>query len=137
IVPMPTDYDLDSNNWDYNVIIYPKYTRSGNQITTAQTTVVTTNTPPPDTNPPPPDNPPTPETPSENPPVEIPDEPVPLVYPPSDTPEEIIPDEPIPLGVPKIPKSGLLWWPVPVLGIAGVGLLIGGAILRRKEENNG
>lgn len=159
LLPWPQNPGAESYEWvwTYDVTIMPKQSSEPVQETTSDTNPPDTNPPdttPPDTNPPdnppdnpptpdtppdtPPDNPPTPESPSEEPSIEIPDDDIPLIFPPSDTPEdEIIPDDEIPMGVPKIPKSGLLWWPVPILGIAGVGLIAGGAILRKHGEKNG
>ena len=102
----------------------------------------------PDT-PTPPDNPDTPpDNPPDNPPVDIPDEPPPLIdIPDEPVPQTDIPDEPTPLieipdtDVPKkpnlpvttipdkdvprarLPQTGLLWWPVPVMGSGGAVLM--------------
>lgn len=38
---------------------------------------------------------------------------------------------------PKAPDSGQLWWPVPLLVVAGLSLIVGGFILRKKEDING
>ena len=35
---------------------------------------------------------------------------------------------------PKIPQTGQLWWPVPVLTIAGLGVLLAGVFCRRRED---
>ena len=112
---------------------------------------------PPDTPPDEPDNPP--DNPPDEPPVDIPDEPVPLVDIPDepvplvDIPDEPVPtttktsqnpntpkkpntttinDEPVPLA--RLPQTGLLWWPVPVLAVAGVALTSAGLVGRRKAE---
>lgn len=37
---------------------------------------------------------------------------------------------------PKAPDSGQLWWPVPLLVVAGLSLIVGGFILRKKEDIN-
>ena len=36
----------------------------------------------------------------------------------------------------KLPQTGLLWWPVPVLAAAGLLLLILGTLLKRKNDHN-
>lgn len=46
------------------------------------------------------------------------------------TNEEIELDDPdVPLG--DLPQTGQLWWPVPILAIAGLMLMIAGIIRRR------
>ncbi len=89
---------------------------------------------PPGTNPPgtnpPGTNPPTP-------PVEIDDPDIPLGNLPStdpnDPPEEIEIDDPdIPLG--DIPQTGQLWWPVPLMAVAGLFLVLIGFVRRRGGE---
>ena len=86
--------------------------------------------PPPETTPettPPPE---TETTPPETTPETIPE------TTPETTPEtEPTPDVPVPdVPTEEIPKTGLLWWPVPVLGIGGLALVLTGAILRKKKE---
>jgi len=49
------------------------------------------------------------------------------VYTPSDNPPPSPPPD-------KLPQTGQLWWPVPVLALAGVAMLIVGIVLRRKSE---
>ena len=91
--------------------------------------------------------------------VDIPDDPVPLVDIPDDpTPLVDIPDEPVPtttktpqnsntpkksntttikddpVPLARLPQTGLLWWPVPVLAVAGVALTSAGLVGRRKAE---
>ena len=44
--------------------------------------------------------------------------------------------QPAVLGATRLPQTGLLWWPVPVLGALGILLLILG-IVNRKKYNNG
>ena len=34
----------------------------------------------------------------------------------------------------KLPQTGQLWWPVPVLGLSGIGMLVTGIIMRRKSD---
>ena len=90
----------------------------------------------------PPDEPPPDEPPPDE---EIPDEPTPLT-PPDFPPEEDLPEEPTPLAPPDIPeeevpdepipKTGFLWWPVPVFGIAGAVLLLTGIVIRKSGERN-
>lgn len=75
------------------------------------------------------------------PPVEIEDPDVPLgnVTPPpskTDPPEEIELDDPdVPLG--DLPQTGQLWWPVPLLAIAGALLILVGLAQRRGAEYDG
>ena len=109
--------------------------------------------PPPDNPPsdnPPSDNPPPDNPPADNPPpgVDIPDEPVPLVdIPDEPTPLVEIPDEPTPQSPatppkpttttpnkPKLPQTGALWWPVPVMGGSGAVLMCAGLVGRRKSK---
>ena len=110
--------------------------------------------PPPSDNPPsdnpPSDNPPSDNPPADNPPpgVDIPDEPVPLVdIPDEPTPLVEIPDEPTPQSPatppkpttttpnkPKLPQTGALWWPVPVMGGSGAVLMCAGLVGRRKSK---
>lgn len=72
------------------------------------------------------------------PPVEIDDPDVPLgnVTPPpskTDPPEEIELDDPdVPLG--DLPQTGQLWWPVPMLIVAGIVLILIGIVRRRNGE---
>lgn len=83
-----------------------------------------------------PDNPNTPDTPPE---FEIPEEGVPqgtLELP--DVPDvfEEIPGEPVPLAN-KLPQTGMLWWPVPMLAVAGMlCYLVGWTKNRRLEEQS-
>jgi hypothetical protein len=150
-IPYPENPEEESSNWKwtYNVTIVPKHDKE--PISTPDTDPPDTNPPdtnppdtnPPDTNPPdtnPPDtNPPSDVVPDVTPPVEIPSEDIPLVFPPvipeESVPEENVPEEEIPL-IPMIPKSGLLWWPVPVLGVGGIGMITGGAILRKNGKDD-
>ena len=99
---------------------------------------------PPPVDPPPVNPPDTPPTPTP-PPVDIPDEPVPLVDIPDnptpqvdvpDTPQNPnvkIPDQPVPLAG-RLPQTGLLWWPVPVMAILGAVLVVFGWRGRVKSE---
>jgi len=95
----------------------------------------------------PPDNPPgnppdTPDTPDLPPTPEtfIPDDEPPLAYwespdlPDDDLPEELvdIPGNPVPLDH-RLPQTGMLWWPVPLLSMFGLTLIAIGLILRRRE----
>ncbi len=88
------------------------------------TRFVVTNTRPPD---PPPPPPPPPEDP---PPTDIPDDDTPLDnLPDDDPPLDNLPDDDVPLDT--LPKTGMLWWPVPVLLSAGLFLILLGCIRRR------
>ena len=56
---------------------------------------------------------------------EIPEEPVPQM-----PPEEEIPDE-------LIPQTGLLWWPVPLMGVGGLACVgVGSVLCRKKDEDD-
>lgn len=118
-----------------------------------------------------PDTPDEPDNPPDEPPIDIPDEPVPLVDIPDEpvplvdipdeptplieipdqpvptkpaqpenpktpekpeTPTTDIPDEPVPLAM--LPQTGLLWWPVPVMAVAGAALTSVGMLGRRRAE---
>ena len=98
----------------------------------------------------PPDNPP--DNPSPPPPVDIPDEPVPLVdIPDNPTPLVDIPDNPTPTTNPpspnvnipdkpvprsgRLPQTGLLWWPVPVMAVMGAAMVVFGWRVRGKAES--
>jgi len=106
-------------------------------------------TPPPDDTTPPPDNTtPPPDDTTPPPDVNIPDEPVPLVdIPDEPTPQVEIPDQPTPRSPatppkttpnkpnkPKLPQTGALWWPVPVMGGGGAVLMCAGLVGRRKTK---
>lgn len=45
------------------------------------------------------------------------------------------PSEPTEPDGPDIPQTGLLWWPVPLLAVAGIGLIVAGIITRRDEND--
>lgn len=45
------------------------------------------------------------------------------------------PDDPPPPSEPKLPQTGLLWWPVPVLSVAGFFLLAVGIVIRKRPRN--
>lgn len=66
--------------------------------------------------------------------VDIGDEEVPLVETPED-PEIEIPDEEPPLE--RLPQTGLLWWPVPVMALAGVAFVLFGIITKRRNRQDG
>ena len=54
--------------------------------------------------------------------------------PPTPTP---VPPTPTPTPPPKrtnLPQTGQLWWPVPVMGLLGIGMIACGLVLRRKEK---
>jgi hypothetical protein len=50
------------------------------------------------------------------------------------TPGTTIPDEKVPLGSAKLPQTGLLWWPVPLLSMGGL-LLFGAGWYRRNKRH--
>lgn len=89
----------------------------------------------PDEPPEPTPDPPEPPTPGPEPepepdePVIIPDEPIPL----DELPDIEIPDDEIPLD--ELPQTGLLWWPVPLMAVAGLGCIVIGVLSKRKETN--
>ena len=103
--------------------------------------------PPDNPNPPgQPDNP-DPSGPSDNPDPDSPaspDEPVPVdINPDEPVPVDVIPDEPTPPGPTdpaapaqedRLPQTGQLWWPVPMLAAAGVVLTVLGLWGRRRAE---
>lgn len=69
---------------------------------------------------------------------EIPEDPTPLA--PAEPgkpgepgePLEELPEDPVPLAM--LPQTGMLWWPVPVMGLLGVMFLALGASFRRREN---
>lgn len=45
-----------------------------------------------------------------------------------------LPDGDVPLtDLPKLPQTGQLWWPVPILTVAGIAMLLAGVIVRRRS----
>ena len=50
-----------------------------------------------------------------------------------DIPEEPVPEESVPSG-PKLPQTGQLWWPVPLLALAGMLLFLLGWIRKEKRS---
>ena len=76
-----------------------------------------------------PNRPDQPDNPPDNPPVTPPE--YPEDY-PDDYEEEIIPDEEPPLA--GLPQTGQLWWPVPVLAVAGLACFAFGWMKQRYEE---
>lgn len=128
--------------------------------------VTNTYSPPPPDNPPPdnppPDNPPPDNPPPDNPPPENPPPDNPPPVPPSpdediDEPEvplsttdpepdprnpedpnhpeeEDIDDPDIPLA--RLPQTGQLWWPVPLLAVGGMTMLLLGLIFRRRSRSD-
>ena len=70
------------------------------------------------------------------PPETEPPETVPLIYPPETTPEETTPIVPPPEEIPEepIPQTGMLWWPVPVMGAGGLACVGIGSLLCRKKD---
>ena len=100
-------------------------------------TIPTVPTSPPDTPPTPPDNPPitpdnppvTPDTPTD---IDVPDNPTPL-----DEYTDLIDIDDLPTPLAELPKTGQLWWPVPLMGIMGLLLFgIGWVTRRRSHEAN-
>lgn len=103
---------------------------------------------------PPSDNPPSDNPPSDNPtpdgPIDIPDEDVPLANLPDEpSPTAVLPDMPVPQAQlpsnppsptavlsdkPKLPQTGALWWPVPLMGGSGGLLMCAGLLGRRKNK---
>ena len=51
-------------------------------------------------------------------------------------PEEPVEPEGESPGVPKLPQTGVLWWPVPVLLVSGMTLVLFG-LLRRRSDDEG
>lgn len=92
---------------------------------------------------PPETEPPETEAPETEPPETEPPETIPLIYPPEEIPEE--PEEPWipPVEIPEepIPQTGLLWWPVPVMGVGGLACVGIGSLVARKsgkdDDDNG
>ena len=72
-----------------------------------------------------------PEEPPKEPPGKPPEEP------PEEPPEPgtEIPEEPVPKG-PKLPQTGQLWWPVPLLALAGMALFLAGW-MRKDRRSEG
>lgn len=64
-----------------------------------------------------------------------PDEPsIPSKEPEDPTPPTVEPEEPTP-SVPTLPQTGQLWWPVPLLFMAGLFLLVLGMLRRRSDSH--
>lgn len=97
-------------------------------------TCTNTYTPPGD-NPPPPDNPPGDTPPSNTPPSDTPPSDTPPGNPGGDQPGVLgaIRNLPAVLGARRLPQTGLLWWPVPVLVIAGVAFIVKG--IKKSSKN--
>lgn len=76
-----------------------------------------------------PETPETPDTP-DTPVIDISEDDVPLVDTPED-PEIEITDEKPPLE--RLPQTGLLWWPVPVMALTGVVFVVFGIITKRRN----
>ena len=62
--------------------------------------------------------------------VDIPDDPTPGVDVP--TPNQPTPEKPDE----KLPQTGMLWWPVPVLAVSGMGCFLAGWVKERKDEDH-
>ena len=76
------------------------------------------------------------DTPQEEPDIEILPDDVPL----TDMPDDLLPDDlieiedEVPLA--KLPQTGLLWWPVPLLAAAGIVLVAGGILVKRRAARD-
>lgn len=134
-----TVYLTEANGWQYawrstgryswyaiERTINPGYSVT---ITTTGTAITFTNTytPPPPPPPPPPETPP-PEVPPGDPPPPVEGE-VPDVL----GARRIRGDEPMVLGARRLPRTGQLWWPVPVLAGAGILFLAAGYVRNRRN----
>ncbi len=146
----------DDWDWTYQVVTRPKITF----IDTVDSKFTPTPPPPPppetkpETDPPetlPPETLPPETLPQETEPPETeppeteppetepePEETIPLIYPPEEIPEE--PEQPWipPVETPDetIPQTGLLWWPVPVMGMGGIACICVGSLIGRKKDND-
>ena len=70
------------------------------------------------------------------PPEEIPEDPVPMdpADPPEPDPEVEVEDPDVPLA--KLPQTGLLQWPIPVMTVTGLLLIAVGMMVERKKQTN-
>ena len=83
---------------------------------------------------PPPLDPRPPEDPPENPPENPPGDNPPGDTPPGNTPPGNNPPGNTP--PPNLPQTGMLWWPVPVLAVSGMGCFLAGWVKDRKDEDH-
>ena len=110
LISLPS-WDGSTGVWELNVTAFPKFERSGTSGGDPTPTPTEPDTPPPTE----------PDTPTPPDPVEPPDTP-----PTPPTP---------PVGPEKLPQTGQLKWPVPVLAALGMLLLLAGSILMRRERD--
>lgn len=110
LISLPS-WDGSTGVWELNVTAFPKFERSGTSGGDPTPTPTEPDTP----------TPTEPDTPTPPDPVEPPDTP-----PTPPTP---------PVGPEKLPQTGQLKWPVPVLAALGMLLLLAGSILMRREHD--
>ena len=110
LISLPS-WDGSTGVWELNVTAFPKFERSGTSGGDPTPTPTEPDTP----------TPTEPDTPTPPDPVEPPDTP-----PTPPTP---------PVGPEKLPQTGQLKWPVPVLAALGMLLLLAGSILMRRERD--
>lgn len=106
LISLPS-LDGSTGVWELNVTAFPKFERSGTSGGDPTPTPTEPDTP----------TPPDPE-----------DQPVDPVEPPDTPPTP-------PVGPEKLPQTGQLKWPVPVLAALGMLLLLAGSILMRRERD--
>lgn len=109
LISLPS-WDGSTGVWELNVTAFPKFERSGTSGGDPT---------------PPPTEPDTPIPPDPG------DQPVNPVKPPDTPPTPPTP----PVGPEKLPQTGQLKWPVPVLAALGMLLLLAGSILMRRERD--
>ena len=109
LISLPS-WDGSTGVWELNVTAFPKFERSGTSGGDPT---------------PPPTEPDTPIPPDPG------DQPVDPVKPPDTPPPTPTP----PVGPEKLPQTGQLKWPVPVLAALGMLLLLAGSILMRRERD--
>lgn len=109
LISLPS-WDGSTGVWELNVTAFPKFERSGTSGGDPT---------------PPPTEPDTPIPPDPG------DQPVDPVKPPDTPPTPPTP----PVGPEKLPQTGQLKWPVPVLAALGMLLLLAGSILMRRERD--
>ena len=106
LISLPS-WDGSTGVWELNVTAFPKFERRGTSGGDSTPTPTEPDTP----------TPPDPE-----------DQPVDPVEPPDTPPTP-------PVGPEKLPQTGQLKWPVPVLAALGMLLLLAGSILMRRERD--
>ena len=106
LISLPS-WDSSTGVWELNVTAFPKFERRGTSGGDPTPTPTEPDTP----------TPPDPE-----------DQPVDPVEPPDTPPTP-------PVGPEKLPQTGQLKWPVPVLAALGMLLLLAGSILMRRERD--